>query len=320
MELFSEIYSCYFKAMRRVLEEAGKKAFMTYQEISAIINETAFSDSGFFMMPLLEKEWHFFEKQEDYFFSKLGSNSFLLPMTRLQQAWLKALLEDKRVKLFLDQNEITLLTKALADVPPLFTSKDIYIFDQATDGDPYDDPCYIHIFRGLVDGIRSQSILKLKYNSGKGNRSCHHYLPQQLNYSSKDDKFRMLGLQVKKGQYEPVILNVARIEALYPTNIPYNPNWYHRKKRALSPLVLRIYKGRNALERCMLQFASMEKETEYEEETDTYLCRIYYDIQDEMELLIRVLSFGPVVQVLGPEKFLNQMKEKIKLQMTLTDG
>lgn len=38
------------------------------------------------------------------------------------------------------------------------------------------------------------------------------------------------------------------------------------------------------------------------------ICSIYYDKADETELLIDILSFGPVVRVLGPEPFLGLIK------------
>ena len=42
----------------------------------------------------------------------------------------------------------------------------------------------------------------------------------------------------------------------------------------------------------MLKFADYEKHTVYDEEKGVYICSVYYDIQDETELLIDLLSFG----------------------------
>ena len=82
-------------------------------------------------------------------------------------------------------------------------------------------------------------------------------------------------------------------------------------------MVLKISGERNSLERCMLHFANYEKHTEYDEENGCWLCSIYYDSADETELLIDVLSFGPVVKVLGPESLLAQVKERVKRQHEL---
>jgi len=85
------------------------------------------------------------------------------------------------------------------------------------------------------------------------------------------------------------------------------------------PVILEISKERNALERCMLQFASFERRTEYDRERDMYTCHIWFDPAGETELLIRILSFGPVVRVLEPEGFLHQIEECIGLQIELNN-
>ncbi|MBS5782811.1 MAG: WYL domain-containing protein [Clostridium sp.] len=74
-------------------------------------------------------------------------------------------------------------------------------------------------------------------------------------------------------------------------------------------------KEHDALERCMLQFASYDKQTVYDEEKGCHVCEIFYDIMEETELLIRILSFGPVVEVLGPERIQKQIRQRIARQM-----
>ena len=52
-------------------------------------------------------------------------------------------------------------------------------------------------------------------------------------------------------------------------------------------------------------------------DSNTYRCTIYYDKRWETELLIQVLSFGPVIKVLGPESFLEQVRERVEKQALL---
>ena len=68
----------------------------------------------------------------------------------------------------------------------------------------------------------------------------------------------------------------------------------------------------------MLQFANYEKNTTRLDE-NTYQCLIYYNKYVETELLIEVLSFGPMIQVLGHEEFLELVKERLKIQYGLFD-
>ena len=83
------------------------------------------------------------------------------------------------------------------------------------------------------------------------------------------------------------------------------------------PITLEITKERNTLERFLLQFASFDRYTEYDAERDIYTCQISYDTADETELLIRILSFGPTVKVRGPQRFLDQIKERLIKQIKL---
>ncbi|MCI8577717.1 MAG: WYL domain-containing protein, partial [Lachnospiraceae bacterium] len=64
-------------------------------------------------------------------------------------------------------------------------------------------------------------------------------------------------------------------------------------------------------------FASYQKTVERTQDARRYRCSIYYDVRWETELLIQVLSFGPMVKVLGPEHFLNQVKERVERQRRL---
>ncbi len=312
LELFSEIYSCYFRAIRKVLEAAQKNP-LTYDEITEIINSNAFSESSFFIMPYLQSsEWNLL--------NRLDSNNLKTPITTLQKSWLKSLLNDKRITLFLDESQIKRLNDLLEDVETLYENSDFHCFDAAADGDRYDSQQYKNNFRTIISAIRYKRELRIEYDSGKGKRSNNCFMPVKLNYSERDDKFRLIAVNTKGNRMGKVVLNLSRIKS-----VDVSQNFFSietdrnviEKNTFKEPIVLQILPYRNALERCMLQFASMEKQTEYDEATDSYICRIFYDIRDESELLIRILSFGPVVKVLGHKDFLDQIRERIEKQVLL---
>ena len=77
-----------------------------------------------------------------------------------------------------------------------------------------------------------------------------------------------------------------------------------------------IRDARNALERVMLHFSHLEKSTVRLEE-DLYQVTLSYDREDETELLIRILSFGPMIQVISPEGFVSQIWERLEKQCGL---
>ena len=77
--------------------------------------------------------------------------------------------------------------------------------------------------------------------------------------------------------------------------------------------VLTLIDERNALERVLLHFAHFEKEAEKIGDKK-YRIKIYYDLSDETELVIRVLSFGPFVEVTEPQSFRNLIIDRLKKQ------
>ena len=60
--------------------------------------------------------------------------------------------------------------------------------------------------------------------------------------------------------------------------------------------------------------AYYEKRTEYDEKRGVYICSICYDIQDETELIIDLLSFGPVIRAVSPERIVRQIRERVMRQ------
>ena len=67
------------------------------------------------------------------------------------------------------------------------------------------------------------------------------------------------------------------------------------------------------MERAMVQFADLEKVTRKIGHR-RYTIRLAYRKEDETEVLIRVLAFGPMVKVLGPEPFLSQLTDRLERQ------
>ena len=66
----------------------------------------------------------------------------------------------------------------------------------------------------------------------------------------------------------------------------------------------------------MLHFANYEKNTSKLDE-NTYEWLIYYNQSMETELLIEVMSFGPMLKVMGNDKFLKSLRTRLEKQYTL---
>ena len=70
---------------------------------------------------------------------------------------------------------------------------------------------------------------------------------------------------------------------------------------------------RNALERVLLHFSHLEKETKRLDE-HRYRVTLKYDREDETEMVIRILSFGAAIRVTEPDHFISLLRERLGKQ------
>ena len=78
-------------------------------------------------------------------------------------------------------------------------------------------------------------------------------------------------------------------------------------------MIFELIDERNALERVLMHFAHFEKQAEKIDD-QKYKVTLYYDKEDEIEILIRVLSFGQMIRVVQPTAFINLIKNRLSAQ------
>lgn len=318
MELFSEIYNCYYQVLRHLL---CTKVPATREEMRSRISREGFLESMLAIIPKLESgSWNLLKKDGALYLSRLTSD-FTVPLSNLEKSYLKALLADARISLFLSPDQAAALGHMLADTPPLWKQEHFYYYDRFADGDPYEDENYRLIFRTLLAAQKNRQYVDIDYTSPQGNRVHHYYLPARLEYSVKNDRFRLLALEGRHPHDGRLaVLNISRIKSVTVTErtLPaaVNLNQVIRASYYEEPLRILITNKRNALERAMLHFANYEKNTKKVDE-NTYECLIYYNKNMETELLIEVLSFGPMLTVIGSDSFLASLKARLLRQQTL---
>lgn len=314
-DLFSEVYNCYFQVIKSLITA---KNCISESELNFRIKSGCFEESILYLLPkLTENGWGFFEKQDGLFRSKL-STDFYVPLTDLQKSYLKAILMDDKIRLFLSDAEISDINNTFADIKPLYTPDDFYYYDRFTDRDDYENPDYRAHFRMILSAIQNRQYLDILYESRLSHRVHHHYLPCRLEYSIKNDRFRLLAVEERTSKALRVeTLNLNRIKEITPIDktVKRLPDINNALRRSYyrDPVRIIIQNRRNALERAMLQFANYEKSTRRIDD-DTYECLIYYNKKTETELLIEVLSFGPMIKVVGNDGFLELMKERLVWQ------
>ena len=299
--LFSEVYGTYYHVLAKLLEKAVEGS-LTSETMYSIIRDKGFEESTITIPQALQNQtWPLI--RED--FSTPLENKPTMPLTTLQKRWLKALLNDPRIRLFDPPMD------GLEDVEPLYPPDTFVYYDRYNDGDPFEDPGYVKRFRCILSAIRHKRWIRIQFTGHKGLPHYWRCIPYKLEYSAKDDKFRLISANKR----EALSINLARITQCVMLE-PCREEDYRPKVMKKRILVLELTDERNALERVMLHFSHLDKQTERLDDR-RYKITLYYEREDETELLIRVLSFGPVLKVIFPDDFVKNLCERLEKQKNL---
>lgn len=296
--LFSEVYGRYYQAVSSILAEAVRGE-LTEQKLHEIVAEKAFSESSLVIpQALKDGTWPLLIKD----MRAPLHHEPKMPLTLLEKRWLKTLLQDPRIQLF------GVSEAGLEDIEPLYPADAIVYYDRYGDGDDYSDAGYIERFRVILQALKEKRKLKITYQSQGKKPSEWYCIPRSMEYSSKDDKFRLY--VSSKGTAALNLSRIVQCELLEPISECEDAPLVLRKEK----LVMEVTDDRNALERVMLHFSHFEKETVRLDEKK-YQLTLWYEKEDKAELLIRVLSFGPMVKVVEPDSFIALIKERLQKQM-----
>ncbi len=297
--LFHEIYGSYYRAAASILKEAvqGK---LTGKELDALIRKYAFGES---MLTIPEgmkgEKWRLIHKDLSTPIQEVPD----MPLTLLEKRWMKALLLDPRIQLFEPEMH------GLENVDPLFTPEMIVYYDRYQDGDDYQNPEYRRHFQTILQALREKRNLYVSFESRMHAHPRLVLTPHYLEYSEKDDRFRL----VAAGRKRQWTINLSRITACRSVDGgPCMP----LREMVKNTVTFELEDRRNALNRVLLHFSHLEKETKRLDE-NRYQVTLRYDKKDETEMVIRILSFGAAVRVTEPDSFIALIRDRIDRQKGL---
>lgn len=302
--LFSELYSSYYNAVAEILKSALNGNY-DKKKIREIINENAFGESFITIQNALnDGTWPLIGEDG----VPIIKSEPEMPLTILQKRWLKSIAQDPRIRLF----DVTL--PDFPDVKPLFDDSICLVYDRYNDGDNYEDENYIKNFRTILNASKKHVPLEFVYLSSRKIKKKFVAIPELIEYSEKDDKFRV---QTTGNSFYGTV-NVDRVVSCKIFEGNFVPETTCASGRA-EELVLEVTDERNALQRVLLHFAHFKKEAEKTAD-NKYRIKIEYNSDDRKEMLIRILSFGPFVKVIEPDDFVREIKEKLLKQKNIQNS
>lgn len=305
-----------------------EKSQRTKKEIFDIISSEGFRDTGLFLPQKIipgSEDWGILKKVSDGVYERITRSPAPKLMSLLQKRWLKAKLQDPKIRLFMDDDTIKALNERLGDVKPLYRQEDIRYTDIFSHADDFSNESYIKNFRTILQAAKSGEVLQLDYTTGRGERKRIRFAVIKLEYSQKNDKFRAYGQFIRKNRLsDTCVINIGRVISAEGTGRILTQKLTAEeslaRNRCEGPAVIRVTPERNGIERFMMCFASYEKHSQRDLETGECIVELWYDKQDISELLIQLLGFGPVIEILGPAELRRMAKERVDKQYEFLFG
>lgn len=236
-------------------------------------------------------------------------NKLPMPVTAAERSYLKAILKSKYSRIFFDDDEIAKLLGFCSDVPDI----------------PFDDICIsIRNEREITDTIRDnirfilQAIKKraeISYSNKtkKGLMENLRGYPVRIEYSPLYDLFQLSIWS--DAECRPVKVNIHTIYDMKLTGNIWkeskSPVEMMKSKRLEEPIIMKLKKCKNTAVRANIMFSMYDTETE--KLPDGYdLMKIYYYSFDENDIIDRIFSFGPYIQVISPQRAVAGIKERLE--------
>lgn len=312
--LFSHLYSTYYLVAKKVAEFCilNPCEVLNRDVLDKIIDDTGFVSDKIELYNLIE-----YTKESKHIFRQKGDKVVTalkhipdFPLSTIELRFLAAVMQDAKVTMFMDSQTVEKLKAELRDVKPLWSKENVKYFDQNKDSDAFESTEYKERFAALLHAINNNKIVHLVYGK-KGNAS---FTPTHMDYSQKDDTFRLF---LKESKYP---INLENIKSC---NITEEVLSGPEQSTEYETLKIEIYDDTDTkflFNRAVRQFSYFKKTCRKTEKENIYEMTVDYDESDRNEIVIRTLMFGPNMKVLEPEVVVDEVRKRVEKQRRLFNG
>lgn len=268
-------------------------------------------------------------EQSDYLFD-------MLPLTKVEVRWLLTVLDDPLSTVFLSSAQLESIKEVLK-MAPFDTNKfklgainyyDRYnLEDRMLQGkknilqNGRFTARELGFLQQIYNAVKAEEKVEIVYKNWRGDTKYASLAPAWIEYSRRDDVFRVWYVQNEKNQIH--IINIPRIMSI--TNRPgehYDLLEQQKKlesilERTMTHIKVEFYQGdRNLPDRLLTEFSLWKKKCTYDVITHKYTMTLYYSSLDEKEIMVRLLSYGAYIKILASDDnyVLNELRERIAAQ------
>lgn len=230
----------------------------------------------------------------------------IVPFSTVEVQWLKTIIEDTKTGYFMTPAEIAAVKDALDLAYPTikpFSIDNVVFFDKyhySYDAVERESKA----FAVILDSINAGETLKIEYRTNLGALKKGEFKPIVLEFSKRDNRFQGYFQSCRNNSI--LVFNVDSIESILPTQTSFNredalqalAEYRLQRKRSVE---VEFYNVHNVADRILMEFAPWEKRCVYDEKNGLYKLTIYYQTDDEVALVIRLMGYGTEIRFVDRE-------------------
>lgn len=320
-ELHNSIHSRYYKIITMLLELLQVRD-ISLEDVKVAISSLGFDETEPYLLPRLidcncKDNYKLFINESNKIHSRLKDPTYV-KLSNIEYQWLKTASKDSRFRLFFRDDTYYKILHLLDEKEDLINDFIFENLDEYGNVDNFTDNTYITNFNTILYAIRDKKVLNISYINRRNKTTIGTYLPISLIYSMKENKFSLRAYRTSAKSNKKCILSLNGIKSIEVMDIDVpqvgNISFITHKRKHVDII---ISNNRNGFDRVFYQLATYERETEYDEITGNCHMKLFYNSDYETELLITLISFGPIIKVIGPDKFLSQFRKRLQDQYDL---
>lgn len=228
----------------------------------------------------------------------LRSARDLLPLTSVEIQWLRGVLENRLARVFLSERECVSLLCSLPE-PALFDINSVVLYDRFLDVDSfYKKPGFDTPIKRIIKAMNRGRNAVIEYTTQYGDVGTYVCSPAFIEYSKRDDRMRVRAV-CRDGK--ALNFNIERIIGARAGADSVDPQAVRRMVRDSDALrkrqlVVLFGDAKNVPDRILTEFSPWEKKC-VKWGDGRYRMTLYYDAADELEIVVRLLGYGPYIYV-----------------------
>jgi hypothetical protein len=317
--IYHEMYGRYFTITAELLRQAQESGQLSSDYIEKAAETMGYPETALRLPDMLQQDADrtngLFEIDGETKITKVKPAA--RPLSLVERRWLATILNDPRMGLFMDDDEIARVSDLLRDsngknAEPLFDDDAYCRFDVGHDSDDYHDADFRKVFRTILSALLDRRAVEIEYAGYSGKQWRKQVTPLKIEYSMKHDLFRLIFMESIEGREVTRPIRIKRIERASVSALQADKE----DSQKMEEVSVSVRNENSALERAHIRFANYKVSVESEGQ-DKRTLHISYPNYEENSLIEAILSFGPAAQVIEPENLVNKIRVKLSRQAQL---